>query len=88
MKEKLMSDQYGNDRRSEEGDDPMFVLYAKGLVACCNARTGEEVFGQKRLPNGRAFTSSLWAMDGKLFCLSEGGVAYGQPQHSVLHLHP
>jgi outer membrane protein assembly factor BamB len=57
-------------------DDRMFVLYDRGLVTCYNARTGDELFGQKRLPNGRAFTSSPWAMGGKVFCLNEDGITY------------
>jgi outer membrane protein assembly factor BamB len=69
-------------------DDRMFVLYDRGLVACYNARSGEEFFGQKRLPNGRAFTSSPWAMDGKVFCLNEDGVTFvlkDSEQFEVLH---
>ncbi len=31
-------------------DDRMFVLYDRGLIACYNAKTGDEFFGQKRLP--------------------------------------
>ena len=69
-------------------NDRMFVLYDRGLVACYNARTGEEFFSQKRLPNGRAFTSSPWAMDGKIFCINEDGVTYvlkDSNQFEVLH---
>jgi len=54
----------------------MFVLYDRGLLACYNARTGEEIFGRKRLPNGRAFTSSPWAVGDKIDCLNEDGVIY------------
>lgn len=56
--------------------DRLFVLYDRGLLACFNAKTGEELFSQKRLPNARAFTSSPWAFDGKIFCLNEDGVTY------------
>ena len=45
-----------------------------GLLACYNAKTGEEVYGKRRIgPGARAFTSSPWAYDGKVFCLSEDG---------------
>lgn len=69
-------------------NDRMFVLYDRGLVACYNARTGAEFFSQKRLPNGRAFTSSPWAMDGKIFCINEDGVTFvlkDSNQFEVLH---
>ena len=66
----------------------MFVLYDRGLIACYDAKTGDELFGQKRLPNGRAFTSSPWAMSGKIYCLNEDGVTYvlkDSDQFEVLH---
>jgi outer membrane protein assembly factor BamB len=66
----------------------LFVLYDRGLVACFNALTGDEIFGPKRLPDGGAFTSSPWAMDGKIFCLNEDGVTYvlsDSEQFEVLH---
>jgi outer membrane protein assembly factor BamB len=69
--------------------DRMFVLYDRGLVAGYNARTGEELFSQQRLPNGRAFTSSPWASDGKIFCLNEDGVTYvlrDSDQFELLHI--
>ena len=54
--------------------DYLYVLYDRGLLACYHARTGEEVYGKRRLGTGTsAFTSSPWAYDGKLFCLSEDG---------------
>jgi len=72
-------------------DDRMFVLYDRGLVSCYNAKTGDEFFGQKRLPDGRAFTSSPWAMGGKIFCLNEDGVTYvlkDSEHFEVLHTNP
>jgi len=54
--------------------DYLYVLYDRGLIACYHARTGEEVYGKRRIgPGASAFTSSPWAYDGKLFCLSEDG---------------
>ena len=57
--------------------DYIFVLYDRGMIACYNARTGEEVYAKRRIaPRARAFTSSPWAYGGKLFCLSEAGDTY------------
>lgn len=54
--------------------DYVYVLYDMGLLACYDAKTGEEVYGRRRIgPGARAFTSSPWAYDGKIFCLSEDG---------------
>ena len=54
--------------------DYLYVLYDRGLIACYHAQTSEEVYGKRRIGRGAtAFTSSPWAYDGKLFCLSEDG---------------
>ena len=54
--------------------DYLYVLYDMGLIACYDAKTGEEVYAKRRIGEGaRAFTSSPWAYDGKIFCLSEDG---------------
>ena len=55
-------------------DGLLYVLYDMGLFACYDARTGEEIYGKKRLKNGRAFTASPWAYGGNIFCLNEDGV--------------
>lgn len=57
-------------------DDRMYVLYDRGFIACFNPRDGKEIYDMQRLPNGRAFTSSPWAYDGKVFCLNEDGVTF------------
>jgi len=58
-------------------EDYLYVLYDTGQVACYNARTGEEVYGKRRIaPGARAFTASPWAYGGKVFCLSEDGDTY------------
>lgn len=57
--------------------DNLYVLYDRGLFAVYNAKTGKEIYGKRRIGTGaRAFTSSPWAYDGKIFCLSEDGVTY------------
>ena len=68
--------------------DRLYVLYDRGLVACFNAKTGEELFGQKRLPEGRAFTSSPWASGDKIYFLNEDGVTFvlkDSDQFELLH---
>lgn len=56
--------------------DRLFVLYDRGLIGSFDARTGQELVSQRRLPNGRAFTSSPWASNGKIYCLNEDGVTF------------
>ena len=53
--------------------DYLYVLLDGGMLACYDARTGEEVYGRQRIPGGRAFTASPWAYDGLIFCLEEDG---------------
>jgi hypothetical protein len=52
------------------------VLYDRGFFGCYDPATGEEVYERQRLPNGRAFTSSPWAYDDKVFCANEDGVTF------------
>lgn len=54
----------------------IYVLHDRGYVASYSASDGTEVYDRKRLKNGKAFTSSPWAYDDKLFCLNEDGVTY------------
>lgn len=57
--------------------DYLYVLYDRGMIACYDARTGEEVYGRRRIgPAARAFTSSPWAYNGRVFCLNEDGVTF------------
>lgn len=66
----------------------MFVLYDRGLIACFDPHNGNEIYGARRLPNGRAFTSSPWGYDGKVFCLNEDGVTFvlnAGDQFELLH---
>lgn len=72
-------------------DGRLYVLYDMGLIACYDATTGEEIYGKKRLKNGRAFTSSPWAYDGKIFFLNEDGVTTvikAGPEFEVLWTNP
>jgi outer membrane protein assembly factor BamB len=66
--------------------DYFYVLYDRGRISCYDARTGKQIYDQERLGAG-AFTSSPWAYDGKLFCLSEDGdtfIVQAGPQFKVL----
>ena len=55
-------------------DGRLYVLYDRGLIACFRSQTGEPVCDRQRIPNGRHFTASPWAYDGKIFCLNEDGI--------------
>ncbi|MFP6901875.1 MAG: PQQ-binding-like beta-propeller repeat protein, partial [Opitutales bacterium] len=56
--------------------DLLHVLLDRGIATCYEAKTGKQVYGPARLPEGRAFTSSPWAANGKIFYLNEYGVTY------------
>ena len=69
-------------------EDRLYVLYDRGLLSCFQVNDGQEIFGQHRLPNGQAFTSSPWGSDGKIFCLNEDGVTFvlkSGDQFELLH---
>jgi outer membrane protein assembly factor BamB len=51
-----------------------YTLLDRGFFTCHDAKTGKEVYGKVRIdPGVNAFTSSPWAYNGKIFCLSEDG---------------
>lgn len=56
--------------------DQVYVLYDRGIFASYDAKSGELIYEKKRLSGGRSFTSSPWAYDGKIFCLSEFGETF------------
>jgi outer membrane protein assembly factor BamB len=54
--------------------DFYYTLYDRGFFTCHDARTGKEIYQKVRIdPGVNAFTSSPWAYNGKIFCLSEDG---------------
>lgn len=68
-------------------DRQIYVLYDRGLMASYHADTGQEIYPRKRIPEGRAFTSSPWTYGGKIFCLNEDGVTFAirtGPEFEVL----
>lgn len=56
--------------------DYFYSLFDEGFLTCHDARNGKEVYGKQRLEPGATFTSSPWAYNGKIFCLSEEGDTY------------
>jgi outer membrane protein assembly factor BamB len=68
--------------------DHVYVLRDRGFLDCYDARTGKVVYKDQRLGGGaNAFTSSPWAYDGKVFCLSEDGdtfVVQAGPEFKVV----
>jgi outer membrane protein assembly factor BamB len=54
--------------------DYVYVLLDKGFLSCYEAKTGKAVYVKERLAaDSDKFTSSPWAYNGKVFCLSEDG---------------
>jgi len=54
--------------------DYYYTLFDRGFFTCHDAKDGAEVYQKVRLdPGVNAFTSSPWAYNGKIFCLSEDG---------------
>lgn len=57
-------------------DGIIYVLYDMGFFAAFDAATGAEIYSKKRIPKGRAFTSSPWVYNGRVFCLNEDGQTF------------
>ena len=54
--------------------DYYYTLYDRGFFTCHDAKDGTVVYDKVRIdPGVNAFTSSPWAFNGKIFCLSEDG---------------
>ena len=65
-----------------------YTLLDRGFFLAHDARTGEEIYGRKRLEIGNGFTASPWAYNGKIFLLSEDGDTYvikAGPEFEILH---
>ena len=70
-------------------DGIVYVLLDRGMVSAYDAQDGTGIYKKKRLQNGRAFTTSPWAYDGKIFCLNEDGktfVVKAGRDFEVLHI--
>jgi outer membrane protein assembly factor BamB len=68
--------------------DYYYTLYDRGFFTCHDARTGKEVYSKQRIdPSAGEFTSSPWAYNGKIYCLSEDGDTYviqSGPEYKML----
>jgi outer membrane protein assembly factor BamB len=72
-------------------DGRMYVLYDRGIMSCYNAATGVEIYRMQRLQDGRAFTSSPWAVGDRIYCLNEDGVTFvlrAGDEFELLHTNP
>ncbi len=56
--------------------DRLYALYDRGTVAVFDSKSGVEIYGPERLPNGRAFTTSPWASRDRIYLLNEDGVTF------------
>ena len=68
--------------------DHYYTLLDRGFLLCHDARTGEEIYGRRRIAPGHGFTASPWAYNGKVFVLSEDGETYviaAGPEFEILH---
>jgi outer membrane protein assembly factor BamB len=54
----------------------LYVLAENGILSRFDARTGEMTYKQRVAPEASNFTSSPWAYNGRIFCLSEEGQTY------------
>jgi outer membrane protein assembly factor BamB len=71
--------------------DYLYVLLDRGFFACYDAHTGQMVYDKQRIPEGKAFTSSPWAYQDKIFCINEDGVTFvigAGPEFKLLHTNP
>jgi hypothetical protein len=55
--------------------DRLYVVQDNGIMAAYESRTGRQVY-KARIGAGATFSSSPWASNGKIFCLSEDGDTY------------
>ncbi len=67
----------------------LYVVYDNGILSRFDAKTGEQSFKERIKSSGADFTSSPWAYNGKVFCLSEQGDTYvyqAGAEHKLLHV--
>ena len=70
-------------------DGAVYVLTETGILSRFDARTGKQTYKTRIDPRATAFTTSPWAYNGKLFCLSEEGqtfVVKAGEQFQLLHV--
>ena len=54
----------------------IYQLTDKGILTRFDAKTGKQIYKTRIDPAATAFTTSPWAYNGKLFCLSEDGQTF------------
>ena len=54
----------------------IYALTETGILTRFDARTGKQTYKTRIDPAATAFTTSPWAYNGKLFCLSEEGQTF------------
>jgi outer membrane protein assembly factor BamB len=57
-------------------DGAVYTLTETGILSRFDAKTGEQTYKTRIDPAATAFTTSPWAYNGKLFCLSEEGQTF------------
>lgn len=58
-------------------DGRFYTLLDQGFLTCHDAKTGAQIYDKQRIdPASGNFTSSPWAYNNRIFCLSEDGDAY------------
>ena len=68
-----------------------YTLLDRGLLLAHDARTGQELYGRRRLRPGSGFTASPWAYNDRVFVLSEDGDTYvvrAGPEFEILGTNP
>jgi outer membrane protein assembly factor BamB len=68
----------------------LYLVNDRGVVWCLDARSGEEIYGQKRIPPG-TYSSSPVLVDGKIYVTNEDGltaVFKAGPEFEVLAENP
>jgi outer membrane protein assembly factor BamB len=54
----------------------IYALTETGILSRFDAKTGKQIYKTRIDPAATAFTTSPWAYNGKLFCLSEEGQTF------------
>ncbi len=54
----------------------LYVLRDLGELSAFDAQTGQLLYNRQKLPEGKHFTASPWACNGRIFCLNEDGVTF------------
>lgn len=70
----------------------LYIVQDNGIAIRLDAKTGKQTFKARISSSGPAdFTSSPWAYDGKVFCVSEQGNTYvieASEEYKLLHVNP